>query len=84
MIVGPIRLSRFPCAGFRIDLPVVVPGIRIERAVADSPDAGAVKLIGSRSRQELNLRVAAAKFRIHRRHDDARLTDQIRAQICCR
>ena len=79
MIVGPIRDGRFPCASFRIDLPVVVPGIRVEGAVADSPHSGAMELVRTGPRQELNLSVAAAELCIDGRDNDASFTDQIGA-----
>ena len=78
MRIVPIRSGGFPGAGSRIDLFVVGPGVRVQRGVAREPNAGAVKLVAARSGEKLNLSVAAPEFRIHRRHDDAHFTDQVR------
>src|SRR5262249_39687915 len=47
VIVIPVRLCRFPRAGFGIYGPVVSPGIRIQRSVPHRPHAGSMILIAA-------------------------------------
>ena len=70
-----------PRARYRVELPVVVPGVGVQRAIAGKPHAGATKLVRSRARQELKLRVAAAHFRIDRSDDNADFADQVRTHV---
>ena len=62
-------------------MPVVIPSVRVERAVPNGPHAGSAKLIRSRACQELNLRIASPEFGIDRCNDHANFADQIRTHV---
>ena len=77
MVILPVRNRRLPAPGGRVDIVVVVPGIRVQSAVANAPDRGAIELVGPRACRDLNLPVAAAHLRIHRSRDEPDLPDHV-------
>src|SRR5262249_23744306 len=82
VIVCPIEWGGLPRASLRIDLSVVVPRIRVESGISDSPHAGSMKLIGAGPRHELKLSIATSQFCIDGSCDDAYLANQIRTHVC--
>ena len=77
--IDPRRLTWSPDT---IDhLFIVLPCIRIEFGVAVGPKSGSMKLIGSRTRQDLNLPIAAPKLGVDWRKDHAELANHIRVDL---
>ena len=60
------------------DLLIVAPRVGVELGVSDTPYPASVKLIGSRTGQDLNLPVAASEFGIYWCEDDAEFTNHVR------
>ena len=78
MIVSPRTLKRPDnpgCVGSRIAF--VRPQVCIQCGVLDVPDRAAVVIVRSRFRLDLDLSIAAAHFRVHRRQDHFDFADQV-------
>src|SRR5439155_24267054 len=57
---------------------VVRPTVRIQRGILKAPYGAATKLIGSRSRLDLDRSVATSDFRVDRRQDQSDFANKIR------
>src|SRR5262249_45357173 len=69
--IAPIRFRGFPPACQWIDLSVVVPCIRVKRAVSTKPDCRTAVLVRARACEKLKLGIAAAHLRIDGSHYNA-------------
>ena len=79
ILILPIGLSGLP-TGDSIDgnrVVVVVPGVRVQRSVADIPHCGARVSIGSRLCRDLDLAVATSELRINGGKDEPYFSNQI-------
>src|SRR5262249_48019008 len=76
--IDPGRLARRPLS--IDDLFIVAPGIRVELGVSNGPEAGAVKLVGAGTGQDLNLAIAAPQFRVNRCENYPHFTDHVGMQ----
>ena len=76
VIIRPVRLDRLPRC--RIDLSIVRPCVRIERAVSEIPNRSTGIPVGSGASRNLDLTVTSPHLRVHGRQDQTYLTNQVR------
>src|SRR4030095_1659712 len=75
VIIRPVRLDRFP--RFGIDLSIVRPCVRIQRAVSEIPNRSTGIPVGSGASRNLDLTITSTHLRVHGRQDQTYLTNQV-------